>query len=115
MFHEVCCCVCRNIENNKMFVKESVQHRYYGSEFTFLFILFKKTIGKCYKSIYVRIRSGKPYNFRVYKCIIKEMHLSYHRAECLFIYLFIYLFSMIVERSKNDASKIEMFVEVFQQ
>ena len=36
--NEVSSCVCKNVENNEMFAKDFIQHKYCGSMFTSLFL-----------------------------------------------------------------------------
>ena len=37
-FDNVCCYVHKNVENSEMFAEDFIQHRYYGSIFTSLFL-----------------------------------------------------------------------------
>ena len=53
-FDEVCCCVCKNVENSEMFAEDFFQHKYYGSVFTSLFLhSCENMIEKCYKGIFM--------------------------------------------------------------
>ena len=55
-FDEVCFCVCQNVENSGMFTKDFIQHRYYESLFTVLFLRsLWLTTGKCYKGIMSKV------------------------------------------------------------
>ena len=57
-FDEVYCCVCKNIEKIEMFVKDFFSLDVMDLCLLPCFcILFKKTIEKCYKGIYVRSSS----------------------------------------------------------
>ena len=58
----------KTLKTVKMFAKGFIQHRYCGSMFTSLVLhSFWKTIGNCYRGIYVRSSFSKP-QISVYRC-----------------------------------------------